>query len=405
MSCVAWDNEGVCYTGGANARIYKWNGNMCEGTLKAHEGKGFICTMKWNNGTLYSGAKDGSVVLTSTADFTVQSKIDFGSLVRAVDVDGTNMVVGLRDGTIVHCGLDGAGKKEIMHSHCHGEVWGLDVDSNNMIYTSADDNQVISWDPSKRAKASGFKVTDRRVKSKRGGASTLSRLPASQCSRAVAINGDDIAVAGNDGAVTIKDKNSGDDKHLLQDSSEWIEVMRYSPDGAKLAVGSHDNNIYIYDATSEYSLLGKLTAHNSYITNLDWSQDGTYIRSNCGAYELLFFLVESFEQDKSGRTNTTGTAWATETAKFGWLVDGIFPSGTDGTHINGVTGSADGNLIACGDDYGLVQVFRNPARKGAIPRSLRGHSEHVVRVMFTQEDEYLFSVGGYDQTLMQWKKQ
>lgn len=69
--------------------------------------------------------------------------------------------------------------------------------------------------------------------------------------------------------------------------------MRYSPDGSKLAVGSHDNNIYIYDS-SDYTLLGKLTAHNSYITNLDWSQDGSYIRSNCGAYELLFFLTESF---------------------------------------------------------------------------------------------------------------
>lgn len=138
--------------------------------------------------------------------------------------------------------------------------------------------------------------------------------------------------------------------------------MHYSPDGKKLAVGSHDNNIYIYDASSEYSFLGKLSAHTSYITNLDWSQDGLYIRSNCGAYELLFFKTDSMDQDKSGRSNTTSVAWATETAHFGWHVDGIFPSGTDGTHINGVAGSSDGNLLACGDDYGLVQVFRNPAR-------------------------------------------
>jgi len=249
--------------------------------------------MKWHNGILYSGAKDGNVVLTNTSDFTVQSKVEFGNLVRAVDFDGTNLVVGLRNGTIVHCGPDGADKKEIMHSHCEGEVWGLDVDSNNIIYTSADDNGVFAWDPSKRAKKARFEVTQRKAKSKKGGASTLSRLPDSQCSRAVAVKGDELAVAGNDGAVMIKDINSGDDKHLLQDSKEWIEVMRYSPDGSKLAVGSHDNNIYIYDS-SDYTLLGKLTAHNSYITNLDWSQDGSYIRSNCGAYELLFFQTDSF---------------------------------------------------------------------------------------------------------------
>jgi hypothetical protein len=64
------------------------------------------------------------------------------------------------------------------------------------------------------------------------------------------------------------------------------------------------------------------------------------------------------------------------------LVDGIFPAGVDGTHINGVDFSQDGNLIATADDYGLVSIFRNPAVKGAKPICFRGHSEHVVRAKF-----------------------
>jgi len=155
MSCVAWDNEGICYSGGSNSRIYKWEDRTCKGTLKAHD-KGFICTLKWHNGVLYSGAKDGHVVLTNTSDFTVTSKVDFGNLVRAVDFDGNNMVVGLRNGTIVHCSQDGSNKKEIMHSHCEGEVWGLDVDQDGTIYTSADDNNVMAWDPEKRSRKSCF---------------------------------------------------------------------------------------------------------------------------------------------------------------------------------------------------------------------------------------------------------
>lgn len=118
----------------------------------------------------------------------------------------------------------------------------------------------------------------------------------------------------------------------------------------------------------------------------------------------MFFTVADFQQDPNGATNTKGTAWATNSNKYGWLVEGIFPSGTDGTHINGVDMSSDGQLIATGDDYGLVNVFRNPARLGHKPISLRGHSEHVVRVQFLHNDAYLLSVGGYDQTLMQWKK-
>lgn len=68
--------------------------------------------------------------------------------------------------------------------------------------------------------------------------------------------------------------------------------------------------------------------------------------------------------------------------------------------------SADQALIAVGDDYGCVTLFRNPCRKGSWPRCFRGHSEHVVRVKFGRGnlENYLFSVGGYDQTVMQWKR-
>ena len=53
-------------------------------------------------------------------------------------------------------------------------------------------------------------------------------------------------------------------------------------------------------------------------------------------------------------------------------------------------------LIATGDDYGLVNIYRNPALEGHTPKSYRGHSEHVTRVMFMKNDEYLLSIGGMD---------
>jgi WD40 repeat protein len=64
--------------------------------------------------------------------------------------------------------------------------------------------------------------------------------------------------------------------------------MEYSPDGSKLAVGSHDNIIYIYE-TTKYEYIARCKGHSSFITSVDWSEDGNYIRSVCGAHELLFF--------------------------------------------------------------------------------------------------------------------
>ena len=119
--------------------------------------------------------------------------------------------------------------------------------------------------------------------------------------------------------------------------------MAYSPCGEYLAVGSHDNKVYVHKVNDDYSLLGYGKAHSSFIVSVDWSADSTFLRTICGAHELIWFTVngEGVEQDTSGYQNTMETEWATSSAKYGWLVTGIFPSGTDGTHINHVDFSKD----------------------------------------------------------------
>lgn len=71
--------------------------------------------------------------------------------------------------------------------------------------------------------------------------------------------------------------------------------MSYNPSGDKLAVGSHDNRILVYNAKDKYRRIAILKGHNSFITSFDWSlsENPTYMRSICGAYELLFFNVDN----------------------------------------------------------------------------------------------------------------
>lgn len=335
---------------------------------------------------------------------SAEKSISVESMPRAIDFHNGSMVCGMRNGTIC------VGDNKVMQSHCDGEVWGLDFVPGKGVVTSADDNRVMMWDHHKKCCTESIKITDRKANAKRGGASTMANNYDSQQSRAVAVCGDWLAFATNDGAVTIRKYasphtplNGADDK-MMCESTEWIECMAFSPDGTKLAVGSHDNKLRVYDCQNDFGLIGTMDKHSSYICALDWSQDGCYIRTNSGDYELLFTKCPDMEQDPDGMSNTKGMEWATNTVKVAWHVGGIWPRGVDGTHINGVNSSPDGSLLVTADDYGLVSIYNNPARPGADPRCYRGHSEHVVRAKFCDVGQKLFSIGGYDQTLMQWNK-
>ena len=84
----------------------------------------------------------------------------------------------------------------------------------------------------------------------------------SQQSRAVAVKDGWLVIATNDGAVTIRklsdpEKPIGEDgkDKLLTDSAEWIECIAFSPDGSKLAVGSHDDKVRVYDVANGFSLI------------------------------------------------------------------------------------------------------------------------------------------------------
>lgn len=71
--------------------------------------------------------------------------------------------------------------------------------------------------------------------------------------------------------------------------------------------------------------------------------------------------------------------------------------------MNIVDRSKSEAVIATGDDWGFVNLYRNPNNKGSKCNTYRAHSSHVVRVKFDSSDKYIYSVGGYDRTLMKWK--
>jgi echinoderm microtubule-associated protein-like 1/2 len=143
--------------------------------------------------------------------------------------------------------------------------------------------------------------------------------------------------------------------------------MEYSPDHEFLAVGSHDNLIYIYKISEDkkYTLHYKIEyMHSSAVTALDWSRDSRYLRAIDQAYMKLYYDITECVHIKDGSTVLTDPSiWQTGTCKLGWEVAGIFPAGADGTDVNAVDTNSSRSLIAVADDFGTLCVYRFPCTK------------------------------------------
>lgn len=108
--------------------------------------------------------------------------------------------------------------------------------------------------------------------------------------------------------------------HMQKCGNEWIEDLKFSPDGKSLAVGAHDNKLYVF-SMPDCKLRGKkFGASSSFITHLDWSLDSSFLRTTDGSYEILYYDVTNGKQLTSGATQFRDEPWATNSCVLGWGV-------------------------------------------------------------------------------------
>jgi len=247
----------------------------------------------------------------------------------------------------------------------------------------------------------------------------LSMYPLSGPARACAYSPDGTMIAvGFGSGASGKEKKTVDGKVCVfsidkngelimsneaKDAREWISDIKFTPDGKTLAVGSHDNSVYLYSTFQKFKKRAKFSKHNSYITHFDISNDSHYMQSNCGAYELLFSDVLTGKQISSS-SSLKDVQWSSWTCTLGWPVQGIWPPNTDGTDINAVDRSRDGKLIATADDFGKVKLFRYPClTQNAQAHVSVGHSSHVTNARWSAKDMYLVTLGGNDRCVFAWR--
>ncbi|XP_028421053.1 echinoderm microtubule-associated protein-like 1 isoform X6 [Perca flavescens] len=390
--CVTFAENGDAITGDSSGNILVWGKgtNRISHVIQgAHEGSIFaLCMLR--NGTLVSGGKDRRLVSWDSSYQqiqTVEVPELFGPIRTIAEGRGETVLIGTTKHFVLQGSLDGE-FMPITQGHTD-ELWGLAVHPwKPQFLTCGYDGQVCLWDSSSHQLIW--------TKSMEDAAQSAGFHP----------SGAVVAIGTQTGRWLVLDTDSKDLVTMHTDGNEQLSVMCYGPDGNFLAIGSHDNYIYIYAVAEngrKYSRVGKCSGHSSFITHLDWSVDSQYLVSNSGDYEILYWIPSVCKQVVSVET-TRDIEWATHTCTLGFQVFGLWPDGSDGTDINAVCRSSDKSLLVTGDDFGKVHLFSYPCSQfRAHSHVYGGHSSHVTNVTFLYDDGYVVSTGGKDMSVMQWR--
>lgn len=240
------------------------------------------------------------------------------------------------------------------------EVWGLTVPLENTSHfiTCSDDATLRLWDLQNKEEIASARLDfDQNLKKIKKNATTGDWADEAK-GRCLAVSRDGYIIVGcKDGSIKIFDDNL---KPLSSTaiSKKEISNIKISREDDLVAIGSHDAFIYLCSwKAPSLKVKYRMKKHSSYITHLDFSCDGNYLHSTCGAYELLFWDANKGQQCTSGATMLRDEGWYTWTATLGWPVQGVWSKFMDGTDINAVDRSRlayEDNLrfVATGNDHG-----------------------------------------------------
>lgn len=118
----------------------------------------------------------------------------------------------------------------------------------------------------------------------------------------------------------------------------------------------------VYDVPAGMKLIATCKGHSSFISHLDWSSCSSFIQTNSGDYELLYWDARNGKQITSA-SSMKDTQWATQCCILGWGVQGIWEKGMDGTDVNWVDRNPAASCLASGDDNLNVRLHSYPAAK------------------------------------------
>ncbi|MGQ9850389.1 MAG: WD40 repeat domain-containing protein [Aggregatilineaceae bacterium] len=221
-----------------------------------------------------------------------------------------------------------------------------------------------------------------------------------------------VASGSDDSTVRIWDVATGKPLLVIEQPG-FVNSVSFASSGAQVASACSDGSVDVWDAVSGAEVL-RIEAHDGYALAVTFSPDGARLASAGDDYlvqiwdaltgEALFTLegheasVNSvaFSPDglliASASDDSTARVWNASTGAQ--LLSLQHPD-----YVNAVAFSPDGALLVTGSDDGIVRLW--DAASGDPLAELTGHEDYVNGVAFSPDGNYLVSVSD-DSTVRVW---
>ncbi len=181
-----------------------------------------------------------------------------------------------------------------------------------------------------------------------------------------------LATGSRDRTVRIWDTDGGDELVVLRGHDDWVWGVGWSLDGRRLATGSRDRTVRIWDADGGGELV-VLRGHDDWVWGVGWSSDGRRLATVSG--------------DRTARI---------------WDADGgggLVVLRGHGDWVQGVGWSPDGRRLATGSRDRTARIW--DADSGGELAVLRGHNGPVEGVAWSPDGRRLATVSS-DWTVRIW---
>ncbi|KAJ5917529.1 hypothetical protein N7466_011083 [Penicillium verhagenii] len=227
-------------------------------------------------------------------------------------------------------------------------------------------------------------------------------------------DGSRLASGSRDKTVRIWDPATGQSVSTLEGHSHWVRSIAWSPDGSRLASGSGDDTVRIWDPATGQSV-STLEGHNGWVQSIAWSPDGSRLASgssdktvriwdpatgqSVGTLEGHNGWVQSIAWSPDGSRLASGSC--DKTVRIWDPATGQSVSTLEGHSdwVRSIAWSPDGSRLASGSDDNTVRIW-DPAT-GQSMSTLEGHS-HWVRSIAWSPDGSRLASGSSDNTVRIW---